>query len=215
MKKFNRHLLLLQPGLLVIYDELEADTGVTWSWLLHSMEPMKLNPTSSQFKSTAGDFKGEGRLWSSDSLRWNLTDTFDVKARFFRSYKGMLTRSYDQPQYHLKASNTNKKQHIRFLAIIDIGKKTVVSQLKESPAKDGALVVKTGPWTIEAMIDNRFPPMLRIRSNNTIFSAMGGEWKQGNNLFGSVKNNDTWLYEFKNKEFNLTTVKDFPMPVVR
>lgn len=173
LKKFNRHLLLLEPGLLVIYDELEADTAVTWSWLLHSMEPMALNPSAAIFKSTAGDFKGEGKLWSSTPLIWNLTDTFDVKARFFRNYKGMLTRSYDQPQYHLKASNSQKMQQLRFLAVISIGKKSLSTAIQQLPSSNGTLLLKAGVWTIEANLDNQIPPLLRIRSNSSFFLPWG------------------------------------------
>lgn len=36
LKKYRRHIFLLHPDKVVIYDELEADKAVEWDWLLHS-----------------------------------------------------------------------------------------------------------------------------------------------------------------------------------
>src|SRR5690606_2736612 len=43
VKKFYRHMLLLKPDIVVIYDEREAGGEASWSWLIHSMDNMELN----------------------------------------------------------------------------------------------------------------------------------------------------------------------------
>lgn len=39
--KFRRHLMMLRPGYVLIYDELEADKAITWEFRLHSRRWMK------------------------------------------------------------------------------------------------------------------------------------------------------------------------------
>ena len=41
LKKFRRHIFLLHPNKVLIYDELEAGEEVRWDWLLHS--PVKFD----------------------------------------------------------------------------------------------------------------------------------------------------------------------------
>lgn len=41
LRKYLRHIFLLHPNIVVIYDELEADKAVNWDWLLHS--PVKFD----------------------------------------------------------------------------------------------------------------------------------------------------------------------------
>lgn len=36
LKKYRRHIFLLHPYTVVIYDELESSENVRWDWLLHS-----------------------------------------------------------------------------------------------------------------------------------------------------------------------------------
>src|SRR5262249_49167119 len=42
LKRFRRHLLLLRPSTVVVYDDLVADHDAEWSWLLHSMERIRV-----------------------------------------------------------------------------------------------------------------------------------------------------------------------------
>ena len=39
--RFRRHMVMLRPSHVLIYDELEADKPVTWTFMLHSLKPME------------------------------------------------------------------------------------------------------------------------------------------------------------------------------
>ncbi|MEZ4902106.1 MAG: hypothetical protein R2822_10290 [Spirosomataceae bacterium] len=58
MKKFYRHILLLKPGIVVIYDELEADAEAEWSWLIHSLKNMTLNAAEQTLRQPSNMPKG-------------------------------------------------------------------------------------------------------------------------------------------------------------
>lgn len=49
LRKFRRHVFLLHPNIVVIYDELEADKAVKWDWLLHSYNRFDINETNMSF----------------------------------------------------------------------------------------------------------------------------------------------------------------------
>ncbi|HEX5025977.1 MAG TPA: DUF4962 domain-containing protein, partial [Agriterribacter sp.] len=58
LNKFYRHIVLLKPGIIVIYDELEARSDASWSWLMHSIEDMKLDSLNNTFVSAIENAKG-------------------------------------------------------------------------------------------------------------------------------------------------------------
>lgn len=142
LTKFYRHVVLLKPGILVIYDELESETPVTWTWLIHSLENMSFDSTAGEFKATVDSGIGLGRLWSSTSVDWTLKDKFDVPAVSYRKNKG---RRYDDTQWHLNASGTVKTSGMRFLSVIRIAREEEsIMPLKEENSADGRVSVQVG-----------------------------------------------------------------------
>lgn len=47
LKKYRRHIFLLHPNVVVIYDELEAGKAVRWDWLLHSPVKFQIDEATS------------------------------------------------------------------------------------------------------------------------------------------------------------------------
>ncbi len=90
--KFNRHIVLLKPGIIVIYDELESKAVASWSWLIHSLKSMELDSVHNTIISSIEGAKGVGKLWSSQPFTWNITDKFEVPAVGYRNYPGMKAK---------------------------------------------------------------------------------------------------------------------------
>jgi hypothetical protein len=187
--KFDRHIVLLKPGIIVIYDELESKTAANWSWLIHSLKDMKLDSVHNTFISSIEGVKGVGKLWSSQPFAWNISNKFEVPAVIYRNYKGMKTKKYEDTQWHLKATNKDKHNHIRFLSIIQVGKEGTALPFKESKTGTGITSITIGDWKIDATLLYDLPPQLQIQSvsGKTVFAAYGNDIRfQGQVYTGKI-----------------------------
>jgi hypothetical protein len=164
MVKFFRHIALLQPGIIVIYDELESQSPASWSWLIHSIEGMELDSLSGTFASTADGFRGTGRLWSAAPVRWQITNRFEVPAVSFRVSEGLRKYSFNDDQWHAKAISTDSVRTIRFLSVIQVGPKGEKVVFRERQAAPGLVRLHIGDWEIEASLDTHLPPQLRLEA---------------------------------------------------
>ena len=57
LTKYRRHVLMLHPHTVIVYDELEASEAVRWEWLLHSPTEFKMDVTKKTL-STNNKIKG-------------------------------------------------------------------------------------------------------------------------------------------------------------
>ncbi len=176
VERFRRHLLLLKPDIIVVYDELEASKPVEWSWLIHSMSRIETDSATRSFRSRFENSEGVGRLWSTEATHLVLRDTFDVPAinwRASRDASGKL-KSYEEDQWHLRAVTSAKVPRNRFLAVLQVSPAATLENIvnaNESSSRE----VKVGSWTIIANLDADQQPMLRISNEeeNVIFSLVG------------------------------------------
>ncbi|MFB2119104.1 DUF4962 domain-containing protein [Parapedobacter sp. 2B3] len=187
LKKFHRHLLLLKPDIIVVYDELEADHPASWSWLLHSMAEIHIDTVANRFSSHFDGFSGAGKLWTPSAVSWSLADTFEVRAenwRGSRNPQGELKR-YDDGQWHLKAINVSKVRSTRFLAIFQVGP-SVNIEAAEEMYQDGVLSISLGDWDIRAQLDTAHSPGLSVtnRSGTTAFSTHAAQISLAGKTFG-------------------------------
>lgn len=173
LKQYFRHILLLNPGIILVYDELQADTVRSWSWLIHALEKIYLDSTSGTFQSQVDNFRGIGRLWGSSPLSWQIADTFEIPAVDFRDYPGKVTKTYNNNQWHVKATSP-KTSSIRFLSIIRIDSAgAAIQEIKNSSSENGIVNVQLDDWDIKAVLSVSKSPMLEVRSRSreTFFSA--------------------------------------------
>lgn len=167
VSKFFRHVLLLKPDIVVIYDELESHEAVKWSWLIHSMEEIRINEMENSFASRFDHARGIGKLWSSHPVTWTLKDTFDVPAVNWRASKNAAgkLKTYDDRQWHLTAASAMKHPAMRFLTILRISPEAKEETITAKD-EDASLQLETGEWTISANMDPGSKAFLSVANDS-------------------------------------------------
>lgn len=165
LKKYRRHLFLLHPDIVVVYDELEAEKPVCWEWLLHSPVEFRVDEKENKLTTTYPEkkFSSVAQLFSHSSCSITQTNEFVVAPDPKKFRKG---RTYPN-QWHMTAS-FEKSSANRILTIIRIQPDgTTVPQLM----RDGN-DFRVGDWEITAELDTAKQADILIRNveNGALFS---------------------------------------------
>lgn len=165
LKKYRRHLFLLHPDIVVIYDELEADKPVRWDWLLHSPVEFQINEKENSLTTHYPErkFSSVAQLFSHSACTMKQTDQFASPTDPKKFRKGS---SYPN-QWHMTAA-FEKSAANRILTIIRI-------QPDGTPVKELTRdndTFRIGSWEITAELDAAKPSELLILNskNETVFS---------------------------------------------
>jgi len=214
IKKIFRHIILLKPDVVIIYDELESGQDVQWSWLIHSLQEMKMDTVSHTFSTELPGVKGIGKMFQSQSAKWELADTSDVPAVNWRNAKhtdGTL-KTYDAPQYHLKVSSHQKNKSMRFLSILQISPNADLNRIlsDSQPDENGKLDLTIGQWNIAASLNCNFAAELVIRKTDetAAFSIYPKEIKLNGKIIRKKLANSSLLAEKKNGQTIIQEVID-------
>ena len=185
LTKYRRHVLMLHPDIVLIYDELEASEPVRWDWLLHSPTEFGIDHQQ-QTVNTANTTKGftaTTQLFCNDAM--NLSQT----SRFVVPPTPTPNPAYPN-QWHLTA-RIDGKQQTRILAVIQ------VKSGNDTPDKiqRNGNILTCGNWTIDADLNASRPARLSIshRMKKSTFSYDGS----------SV------LYDKTDGEYTITEQKDY------
>ena len=160
MKVFRRHYLLLRPSTVVIYDVLEADHPAAWSWLLHNDSMMTIDPLKKTIM--AGNVFVEARvsLFSSSPIDFKLTDQFSVPVD---NWTNKVNEDGDtvnfKNQWHFKGESTEKKEKMRYLAIIQVKPDGSFKPLNINKVNG---VFTIGHWNITAEMDAAKPALIKV-----------------------------------------------------
>lgn len=115
--KFRRHCVFVKPSTFVVYDELEADKPVEWTWLLHSRDTLEND--SGRITVHTSNAAAVLDLFSNEELQKNITDEFHGKAEDFIGNGAKKGIEYVN-QFHLHAKTTRKTKAARFIGIIQV-----------------------------------------------------------------------------------------------
>ena len=142
LTKYRRHVLMLHPHTVIVYDELEASEAVRWEWLLHSPREFKIDAVK---KTLSTDNKTKGwvavtQLFGGHVFTLSQTDRFVVPPA--------ITGAEYPNQWHLTAW-VDGCSATRFLAIIQVGDEAV-----SIINRDGD-TFNVGDWTIKAVFQRR------------------------------------------------------------
>lgn len=172
---YRRHIFLLHPDKVLIYDEMEAKKPVRWDWLLHSPVQFSINEQTKQLitRNEEKQFTTVAQLFSQQDYNLTQTDRFVVPPDKEKAVRGEVLAN----QWHLTASFAPCKRN-RVLALIQVN-------------EDGTKVLETvregnrlqcGDWVIEAELDARKPAALYVSNkvNHATFSyGKSSTWVDG------------------------------------
>jgi len=217
MQRFIRHLVFLRPGLVVVYDELEARQDAVWSWLIHSIENMQLDVVTGIYTARVPGFTGQGRLFSEHPVRWTLTDKFDVPAVGFRDLRGKLRTEYSDDQWHAKAVSVSPVRKTRFLSVIRVTPDSVIREIRGQVNDQGILQVKVDGWDIQAGLKSERPASLDIRSDDgqVVFSATGAGFTHRGKTYAPADTGVPRLLEINKGKPGITIGERWGIPEIK
>lgn len=159
VKRFRRHFVYLKPDIVVIYDELQAQEPIVWTWLLHSRADMQSVGEGSVVADN-GRARCYASLFTDGLLQEEIHSRFFSPAINWKGRKGPDGKTqiyYDNR--HAEFTTREKSLSQRFLAVL-----RVVPNGAEQVelVHDGEGRLRVGDWTIEAALDGEKPAMLRI-----------------------------------------------------
>ena len=114
LKLFKRHLILIRPDTLVVYDVLESEVASDWTLLLHTMKPPTLDP-SGRLSLDTNKNAAVGFVTGSGVLKAALSDQFHTKPE-----DTLKKYSATPNQYHVNFQSVEKSQTMRFLTVIQM-----------------------------------------------------------------------------------------------
>jgi len=195
LKKFRRHMFMLRPGIALIYDELEAEKPVEYSWLSNSRCDTKLLGENGLEMNSNGS-KASMKIFCSTEFEQNLTDQF-VSPPVDWQGKGNKMVKLDETSYHYKAV-TSKVKKARFLSIIQVGD----SKLNPKDIVKTATGFKVGEWNIEVELNTSKPIAFTITDGKTAMISNGNaKVKFAGKTFKPSDKNATYLVELKDGQF--------------
>lgn len=206
LEKYKRHILVLFPRTVVIYDELEASEPVEWDWLLHS--PLRFaqgSPTNQWYLEN-----------ESESFRVSLSQFSALETTFAQTDTTMvpITPEPDPaypPLWHFTSTSNGARN--RILTILQ-----VADEEEEIPdvTHDGD-TFRIGQWTVKAALDPQSPPELAVEDAD---SRAAFSYSRENPLLdGSVYlrryQYSSVLYDEKNGRYVVEEQADFVPPYTR
>lgn len=177
---YRRHIFLLHPDKVLIYDEMEAKKPVRWDWLLHSPVPFSINEQTKQLitRNEEKQFEAVAQLFASQDCVLTQTDRFVAPPDEKKAVRGEALAN----QWHLTAGFAPTKRN-RILTIIQVqadGKKASAivregddrMRISKGNASRSGNRFRCGDWIIEAELDTRKPAALQIfnESNKAKFN---------------------------------------------
>lgn len=211
LTKYRRHIFMLHPNIIVIYDELEAEKSVRWDWLLHSPIKFDIDEATSTLL-TEDKEKGihsVAQLFSEQTCSITQTDKYVVAPNEKNAERG---EDFTNP-WSLTASFGPSKSN-RILTVIQVetddNKVAKISRTNNS--------FQCGDWTIEAELSAKKPASLYLHSKQSkaTFSygkkapVINGEVYPNKNKLSSILYDEidgTWQIQEMNDRNKLFTGK--------
>lgn len=200
LTKYRRHILMLHPDIILLYDELEAAEPVRWDWLLHSPTRFYIDP-SQQIVTTVDaekKFVAVAQLFSEQAFMLSQTDQFVVPPT-----------AVPNPQYpnqwHL-AATFNDTSRIRILTIIQVTPENGQARIVRRSGNS----FQCGDWVIEAGLDVSQPASLLVgnRSNEAVFSYGSDNPLLGGEVYPREYTQSSLLYDEADGEYKVTEQTD-------
>lgn len=206
LTKYLRHILVLRPGIVVIYDEMEASRKVRWEWLLHSPVRFQIDTSSNTLVTPhpEGGFVSTARLFATETCEISQCNEFQAAPNPDLAIRGETLENY----WHLTASFSPRKAN-RLLTVITLDEESGKSHVV-SGGKDGKLTVDG--WRISAELDVRKSAALTVENAATgvVFSYGDKDCLIEGETYHRKAKGTTVLYDRINGVWKCEEVADRP-----
>ncbi|WP_316838620.1 DUF4962 domain-containing protein [Pedobacter gandavensis] len=167
---YRRHMLQLEGGYVVLYDELEAKNPVKWTTQFHVpydkiVAETTTDPHQQNFGVITDLAEVKASVFANEPLNMVIHDQFSAAAVNWNKVTNDEGKIKDfVNQWH--AGITSKPmQKFRFLTIIQV-KNGEAQMIKIIKADQGLYHLKIGDWDIQAQLDGTKAPALQVSEGN-------------------------------------------------
>lgn len=205
LNNYKRHIFMLRPNKIVIYDDLGADESSTWQWLLHS--PVEFHVAGNKVTTTYADkggFTSVAQIYSEQTPEITTTDEWFPGA------------APDKPadvarQWHLTA-NFGPSLNNRILTIIQI---TDNGQAEKIWQVNNRFTL--GDWKIEAELNADKPAAITISNKATgaIFCYGNTDITIDGTPYKRQQENSSVLYDNVHGTMQVQEIADKPIQTTR
>lgn len=171
--RFRRHLLLLRPNMVVIYDELQAKNPINWTFRLNSTN--KLEDVGKNMIGVRGKKAcSVAKLFSQDKIKTGITDQFIGK---LFDWQGKYANTPNH--YHASLQTAEKVKGIRFLTLIEVDPSgagfSKLMKVNETRHNSGMIDLKAAGFTIRAQMNAQEPSFLSVLSDDGKCALVTGQ----------------------------------------
>ncbi|WP_018625879.1 DUF4962 domain-containing protein [Niabella aurantiaca] len=169
---YRRHMLQLDGGYIVLYDELEARKTVKWTTQFHTpfykITADKTDPSDRQhFKVVTGLGNVNATVFANAPLQMAIHNQFAEPAvNWMKLTDGDRLRVYTD-QWHAGVTSP-AAQRFRFLTVIQI-KEGRPEMIKTIGNSGGLLQLNAGGWNIKAQLDGAKAALLQVADGRSLF----------------------------------------------
>ncbi|WP_198141260.1 DUF4962 domain-containing protein [Verrucomicrobium spinosum] len=213
--RFRRHMVMLRPHHVLIYDELEAKKPITWTFQLGARQEMKMLSDSS-FATANGHGLGTAKLYCMASMKGSLTDKFMGEARDDENKR----KGQNPPNWHGKMTTQEALPATRFLTVLSVAPgKSLEMKVPEPVATagaDGRTRIKVGDYLVSVELDPTKPSYLSANDIGGTCALVTGQAAQeillGGNRRPAAKPGSTLLWETKTAKGEVFQEKTDELP---
>ncbi len=119
LTRFDRRVLMVRPGVIVMQDLLDAPESSSFDWLLHTVAPIEVDAASRRFAVTSGAARMTAQMLAPGDVAAEVTDRYPVHP--YDGY-GTVPVSEDKlaKEWHLKVQPTEPATQRDFLTVFDV-----------------------------------------------------------------------------------------------
>lgn len=168
---YRRHLALLRPRHVVVYDELEAEKPVRWSFLLHAVNPMTLVGDAG-FVTANSKGSGFAQVFCPTPVAAQVTDQFFGVPVDEENKRG----GKNPPHWHASITTKDQQQRTRFLALIEItpGGTSIPRPFTAVTDAEGKTRIDLDGYVVRAELDPEKGAFLGVTSTDCAVALVSG-----------------------------------------
>lgn len=205
LNNYKRHIFMLRPDKIVIYDDLGADEQVTWQWMLHS--PVEFRVAGNKITTRYAD---KGGFTSVAQIFSNQTPGIEVTNQWFPGAEPDKPANVAK-QWHLTA-NFGPSVNNKILTIIQVSDN---NQIEDIWQVNNTFIM--GDWKIEAELGADRPAAVSITNKLTGTAFSYGNQAPAINgaLYQRQQENSSVLYDNIHGTAHVQEMADKPVQTTR